>query len=331
MTKKNNKYKVLFIKNNGLDMKEISFSKIISLLSVLAVFIFTVVIVAIFSSDLVLLIQKSQDAFTSNLEDEKKKIEKNVISNVKNDNTVLEKEIISQGFLIDSLLIELELIKVRDESLRKFLKLPSIDDDTRKLSIGGSNRDQSFNELNYLLPNDIDIYYLNEQIKFINRTIKLENLSYSEMEDKLDKKNLDYFLGYPAIYPVSLEETYISSTFGPRTDPYTQKKQHHKGDDFAGRSGVTVVATADGIVKNSKRYGTFGNFVEIDHGNGYVTKYAHLRNRSVKKGEKVSRGQKIGTIGNTGRSTAPHLHYEVLYKGKNQDPHNFYFIPNLDS
>ena len=85
----------------------------------------------------------------------------------------------------------------------------------------------------------------------------------------------------------------------------------------------------DGIVKTSKFYGSFGNYIEIDHGNGYVTVYGHLHKRNVKKGQKVERGQLIGQVGNTGRSTAPHLHYEVKYKNKTLNPSDFYFDISL--
>jgi murein DD-endopeptidase MepM/ murein hydrolase activator NlpD len=78
-------------------------------------------------------------------------------------------------------------------------------------------------------------------------------------------------------------------------------------------------------VRKSKYWGTFGNYIEIDHGNGYVTAYGHLSKRDVRKGDKVFRGQKIGESGNTGRSTAPHLHYEIQYQNKAVDPTSFYF------
>ena len=139
------------------------------------------------------------------------------------------------------------------------------------------------------------------------------------------ESNLDYYLHFPAIYPVSVVEAKRTSRYGQRLDPFTKTRRFHEGDDFSGKIGVTVIATADGIVKNSRKYGSFGNYFEIDHGNGYVTAYGHLSKRKVKKGEKIVRGQKIGEIGNTGRSTAPHLHYEVQYKNKHTNPNKFYF------
>ena len=129
----------------------------------------------------------------------------------------------------------------------------------------------------------------------------------------------------PAIHPVDLSEAKLASKFGYRRDPFTRTRQFHDGDDFSTKIGTEVMATGKGIVKSSRYYGSFGHYIEIDHGNGYITAYGHLSNRSVKVGDKVNRGQKIGEVGNTGRSTAPHLHYEVQYKNKAVDPSPFYF------
>ena len=111
-----------------------------------------------------------------------------------------------------------------------------------------------------------------------------------------------------------------------RKDPYTKRKKMHEGQDFNGVwSKTPILATANGTVKKSQRYGTYGNYIEIDHGNGFSTIYAHLHRRYVKKGDKIARGQKIGTLGNTGKSTAPHLHYEVKRFGRAINPENYFF------
>ena len=98
-----------------------------------------------------------------------------------------------------------------------------------------------------------------------------------------------------------------------------------KKRDFSAKRGTDVMATADGLVVSSRYNGTFGNYIEISHGNGYKTVYGHLRKRFVKKGTYVVRGQKIGEVGSTGKSTAPHLHYEVKHHRKRLDPKDFYF------
>jgi murein DD-endopeptidase MepM/ murein hydrolase activator NlpD len=126
---------------------------------------------------------------------------------------------------------------------------------------------------------------------------------------------------YPQGRPVS--SGWISSYFGKRTDPFTGKPANHTGIDFAGKSGADVVAVADGVVTwSSKRYG-YGLLVEINHGNGYSTRYAHNSENLVAVGEEVRKGQVVALMGDTGRATGPNLHFEVLRDGRRVNPVNF--------
>ncbi len=126
---------------------------------------------------------------------------------------------------------------------------------------------------------------------------------------------------YPEGRPV--KSGWLSSYFGKRTDPFTGKTAWHKGVDFAGKKGDDIVAVAAGVVTYSgERYG-YGRMVEIDHGKGYVTRYAHNSENQVEVGEEVARGQVIGLMGASGRATGPNLHFEVLHKGKGVDPVRF--------
>lgn len=113
---------------------------------------------------------------------------------------------------------------------------------------------------------------------------------------------------------------YISSRFGHRTDPFTGRRAYHKGIDFAGREGSDVVAVASGVVVWSGPRQGYGELVEINHGNGYVTRYAHNSSNLVSVGDTVKRGQVIARLGDTGRATGPNLHFEVLHHGKAVDP-----------
>jgi murein DD-endopeptidase MepM/ murein hydrolase activator NlpD len=116
---------------------------------------------------------------------------------------------------------------------------------------------------------------------------------------------------------------YLSSLFGYRTDPMSGKKEFHEGLDFAGKQGTPVVAVAAGIVTWSGiRFG-YGNMIEISHGNGFITRYAHNNKNLVLVGEKVERGEVIGTMGNTGRSTGTHVHFEVIFNGRHVDPRKY--------
>lgn len=113
---------------------------------------------------------------------------------------------------------------------------------------------------------------------------------------------------------------WLSSRFGRRTDPFTGKPALHRGVDFAGRPGTEVMSAGDGVVIFAgSRYG-YGRMVEINHGNGYVTRYAHNNDNLVQVGDTVRKGQTIATMGATGRATAPHLHFEVLRDGRQVDP-----------
>jgi murein DD-endopeptidase MepM/ murein hydrolase activator NlpD len=121
----------------------------------------------------------------------------------------------------------------------------------------------------------------------------------------------------------------ISSPFGKRKDPINGKTAFHTGIDFSAREGTEVYATADGVVKKAYRNGGYGNYLVISHSNGYSTAYGHLKSFAVKRGERVERGQLVGQVGNTGRSTGPHLHYEVLLNKKPINPYKYLQVARL--
>ena len=117
-----------------------------------------------------------------------------------------------------------------------------------------------------------------------------------------------------------IEEGWLSSKYGKRNDPFTGKQDFHKGLDFAGKKGSAVMAVGDGVVTWSGKRTGYGNLVEISHGNGYVTRYGHNQSHLVEMGETVKKGQQIALMGSSGRSTGPHVHFEVLRDGKTVNP-----------
>ncbi len=120
-----------------------------------------------------------------------------------------------------------------------------------------------------------------------------------------------------------IESGWLSSLYGKRVDPISGKTARHGGLDFSGHMGSPVVAVADGVVVwSGPRYG-YGNLVEIDHGNGYVTRYAHNRRNLVQVGERVTRGQRIAEMGKSGRATGPHVHFEILFNNRRLNPRPF--------
>jgi len=120
-----------------------------------------------------------------------------------------------------------------------------------------------------------------------------------------------------------VESGWLSSYFGHRTDPINGKRTLHRGLDYAGKKGTDVIAVADGVVSLSKKHYGYGNMVEINHGNGYVTRYAHNDSNTVKVGDTVQQGQTIAHMGSTGRSTGTHLHFEVWHNGNPVNPRKF--------
>jgi murein DD-endopeptidase MepM/ murein hydrolase activator NlpD len=129
----------------------------------------------------------------------------------------------------------------------------------------------------------------------------------------------------PTVLPVNA--LWSASAYGWRVDPFTQQRAMHEGVDFSARTGTPIVAAANGFVIVAERHPDYGNMVEIDHGNNYTTRYAHASALLVKPGQLVKRGQLLAKVGSTGRSTGPHLHFEVRYKGASVNPARF--LPRL--
>jgi murein DD-endopeptidase MepM/ murein hydrolase activator NlpD len=125
----------------------------------------------------------------------------------------------------------------------------------------------------------------------------------------------------PSGKPVA--EGWLSSKYGKRNDPFTGKQDFHEGLDFAGKKGSEVVTVGDGVVTWSGERSGYGNLIEINHGNGYATRYGHNQRHLVKVGDKVKKGQQIALMGSTGRSTGPHVHFEVLQNGKTVNPSKY--------
>lgn len=154
----------------------------------------------------------------------------------------------------------------------------------------------------------------------LTQQIKDRERQLSVLESLISTRNLSTQL-VPGGRPVI--QGWISSYFGHRPDPFTGRNAFHRGLDFAGPAGSQVVSVASGVVTYSKDRFGYGRTVEINHGNGYVTRYAHNQKALVAVGDTVQKGQPIALIGSTGRSTGPHLHFEVLRNGRAVDPMSF--------
>ena len=217
---------------------------------------------------------------------------------------------------------ELQILEKKDSAIRSYAGMPEIDRDIRKLGIGGYpvKSGRYFDNLAPAVSNELAALELN--IEKISREINLELNSYSSIYKKV-QENIHRINKIPSIRPV--EGGYLNSTFGFRNDPIDNVRRFHHGQDITVKTGTPVLAPADGIVKRAYYAGGFGNHIKIKHESGYTTLFAHLSKIKVKHGQKVKRGEIIGLTGNTGRSTAPHLHYEIHYNGEPQNPLDYFF------
>jgi len=172
---------------------------------------------------------------------------------------------------------------------------------------------------------------LESQSENVSRNAKDNDVVYAE-NLSLDQSKINELINLPVIPPVeNLDPSTILSGYGMRINPFHKAVHHHPGIDIALPRGTNIIATASGIVKTVKRsdlQAGYGNFIEIDHGNNVITRYAHLETVAVRVGQKIDKGATIASSGNSGGSVAPHLHYEIIRNNANVDP-VYYFISNV--
>ncbi|MCX7995648.1 MAG: peptidoglycan DD-metalloendopeptidase family protein [candidate division WOR-3 bacterium] len=205
-----------------------------------------------------------------------------------------------------------------DNKQRNFLKMASIHPDIWSMGIGGRNDYKKFANLSFY--NRKTLENLNKDIDIMKGQLTLRERSIREIEDKLIQK-FELWKRIPSINPVPGSE--ISSGFGYRVDPFEKDVRMHEGLDLSAPKGTPVYATGDGVVIFADWNIGYGYVVDIDHGYGFVTRYAHLSKILVHEGENVKRGQMIGRVGGTGRAICPHLHYEVIVAGIKVNPVNY--------
>ena len=214
-------------------------------------------------------------------------------------------------------------IEERDNAIyRVYFEANPISEEQRKAGFGGVNRYKNlegFDNSNLIISTSKKIDILTKQIVVQSKSLD-EIAILAEEKEKLLK-------AIPTIQPVKNEDlTRMASGYGYRSDPFTKARKFHKGMDFTAPRGTPIYATGNGVVTRADRRSSgYGRHVRIDHGFGYVSLYAHLYKYAVKKGQKVKRGDLIGFVGSTGRSQAPHLHYEIFKDKKNLNPINFYY------
>lgn len=224
---------------------------------------------------------------------------------------------------LDESLQVMKGLQQRDDNLyRVMMQADPVADALRTPSYNKTNRYEDLMEL----PSAKLVVNTTQKMDLLERQLYIQSKSFDEVL-ALCKKHDEMLECIPAIQPVSnkdLKQT--ASGYGTRIDPIYKTVKFHSGMDFSANVGTPVYATGNGVVRKAGWEGLYGNCIQIDHGFGYVTRYAHLSKIDVRVGQKVVRGETIGKVGTTGKSTGPHLHYEVMVKGQIVNPVNYYFM-----
>ncbi|MBR6589909.1 MAG: M23 family metallopeptidase [Bacteroidaceae bacterium] len=224
---------------------------------------------------------------------------------------------------LDEALEVMEDLQQRDDNLyRVILQTDPISQHVRQAGYGGTNR---YEHLEDMINSDM-VIETTAKLDKLKRQLYIQSKSYDEVV-ALCKQNDARLQCIPAIQPVSNKDLkYTASGYGRRIDPIYKTVKFHHGMDFSANTGTPVYATGNATVIKCGWQSGYGLTIELDHGFGYQTRYAHLSKINVRKGEKVKRGETIGLVGSTGKSTGPHLHYEVINKGRKVNPVNYYYM-----
>ncbi|HEX8270905.1 MAG TPA: M23 family metallopeptidase [Flavobacterium sp.] len=214
-------------------------------------------------------------------------------------------------------------IEERDNNIyRTYFNTSPIPPEQRKAGFGGVNR---YKELEGFDNSEL-VVNTSKRVDILSKQLVIESKSLDEIL-KLAKEKNKLLAAIPAIQPVRNENLKaVASGFGYRSDPFTKARKFHAGMDFTAKSGTPIFASGDGVVAKADNSASgYGNHIVIRHGYGYETLYGHLSKYKVRAGQRVKRGDVIGYVGSTGRSEAPHLHYEVHKNGEVVNPLNFYY------
>jgi murein DD-endopeptidase MepM/ murein hydrolase activator NlpD len=224
---------------------------------------------------------------------------------------------------LDQALDVLDDIQQRDENVyRVIFEADSIPNAVRRAGFGGVNRYRYLEDLD----NAELVISTAKKLDGVMKQLYVQSRSFDEIIDLAQRKE-EMIRCIPAIQPISNKDLKrTASGWGMRLDPIYKTNKFHEGLDFSAPIGTEIYVTGDGVVKTVHKSAIgYGNYVEVDHGFGYTTLYAHMSEFKVRVGQKVKRGEVIGFVGNTGKSTGPHLHYEVRIKGKAVNPTHYFF------
>lgn len=217
----------------------------------------------------------------------------------------------------------IEAIEERDNNLyRTYFNTAPIAEAERKAGFTDINRYKALEGYD----NSKLVLHTTKRVDILTKELAIQSKSLDYIL-KLAKEKNKLLAAIPAIQPVRNENLkHMASGFGYRTDPFTKARKMHKGMDFTAKKGTPIFATGDGVIAKADNTASgYGNHIVLKHGYGYETLYGHLSKYNCRAGQRVKRGDVIGYVGSTGRSEAPHLHYEVHKDGKVVNPLNFYY------
>ncbi len=248
---------------------------------------------------------------------------KEAILKKENSELILKYDLLNQELgQVEKILTALE---DRDDDIyRTIFEASPLPQSVREGGVGGANKYQTLIEER--LEQEELVISTFQRIDKIKKKMYIQSKSYDEIL-KMANDKAKMLASIPAIQPISNKELKrLASGYGMRIHPIYKVRKMHTGVDFSAERGTPIYATGDGVVrKASYSLGGYGRQVEIDHGYGYITKYAHMSKFIVKEGQKVKRGEVIGYVGSTGTSVAPHLHYEVIKNSKKVNPVHYFF------
>lgn len=245
------------------------------------------------------------------------------VADLREENTNLEAQYRVLSQRLNESLEVMEDIRQRDDNLYRVMFMAEpVSSDVRNATYTGTNRYEEFEKLE----NAELVIATTQKMDMLARQLYIQSQSFDEVVE-FYKNHEDMLSHLPAIQPVANKDLKrMASGYGYRIHPIYQTRIFHEGMDFSCDIGTPVYATADGVIKKARWEKGYGYLITIDHGYGYETRYAHLKSFNVKPGQKVIRGETIALSGNTGRSSGPHVHYEVLQKGRPVNPANYYFM-----
>lgn len=242
--------------------------------------------------------------------------------NLRRENSELKAQYAILEKRLDNSMKVMEDIRNRDDNFyRVMMQMDPLSNNQR---YSGLDVDERYDNLGKLNDSEL-LNRMNRSIDLLEHQIYSQSLSFDQLKIAAGEQK-DKISHIPSVLPIHFKDFTMSAGYGYRRDPIYGTAKFHEGLDFAASTGTPVFATADAEVEVAERKQNYGNCIDLNHGYNYKTRYAHLSQILVTPGQKVKRGDMIGKVGSTGKSTGSHLHYEVIFKGEPQNPVNYYFM-----